>query len=171
MWSGTHCIKNKWQTNTEEWIHGRGPDLFCFPAQMWFFCSFELMMDISRTMYMYWLYWQHGLINYTDTKAKYRHIQKLTCKGTLRQVFICLRTRTPYTTPRTHCIQYTYSHSEGGGGDSWTREKVRGATVHKAGSKYQHLQFINSDKHLPQSPFTSQFFYMTTFCFGSTIVD
>jgi hypothetical protein len=36
--------------------------------------------------------WQgHGLINYTDTKAKCRHLNKLICKGTLRQVFICLR--------------------------------------------------------------------------------
>ncbi len=32
------------------------------------------------------------------------------------------------------CILYVYSHREGGG-ESWTREKVRGATVHKAGSK------------------------------------
>jgi hypothetical protein len=29
-----------------------------------------------------------GLINYIDTKAKCRHLKKLTCKGTLRQVFI-----------------------------------------------------------------------------------
>ncbi len=33
----------------------------------------------------------HGLINYIDTKEKCRHLKKLTCKGTLRQVFICLR--------------------------------------------------------------------------------
>jgi hypothetical protein len=50
----------------------------------------------------------------------------------------------------------------GGWGESGTREKVRWATVHKAGSKYQHdwmyLQCINSDIHLPQSPFTGQFF-------------
>ncbi len=26
----------------------------------------------------------HGLINYIDTKAKCRHLKKLTCKGTLR---------------------------------------------------------------------------------------
>ncbi len=32
-----------------------------------------------------------GLLNYIDTKAKCRHIKKFTCKGTLRQVFICLR--------------------------------------------------------------------------------
>jgi hypothetical protein len=29
-----------------------------------------------------------GLINYIDTKEKCRHLKKLTCKGTLRQVFI-----------------------------------------------------------------------------------
>ncbi len=36
-------------------------------------------------------YPNHGLINYMDLKAKCRHLKKLTCKGTLRQVFICLR--------------------------------------------------------------------------------
>ncbi len=30
----------------------------------------------------------NGLINYTFTKTKCRHFKKLTCKGTLRQVFI-----------------------------------------------------------------------------------
>jgi hypothetical protein len=35
------------------------------------------------------------------------------------------------------CIQYTYSHRDGKGGEL-TREKVRGVTVHKAGSKIQH---------------------------------
>jgi hypothetical protein len=69
----------------------------------------------------------HGLINYKDSKAKCRHLKKLTCKGTLRQVFICLRpppllrhhTPPPYTLYT--CILYTYSHREG--------------EVHKAGSK------------------------------------
>ncbi len=60
------------------------------------------------------------------------------------------------------CIQYTYSHREGGREESWTREKVRGARVHKARSKYQrdwlYLQPINSDKYLPQSPYTCQSF-------------
>jgi hypothetical protein len=32
-----------------------------------------------------------GLINYIDIKAKCCHLKKLTCKGTLRQLFICLR--------------------------------------------------------------------------------
>jgi hypothetical protein len=30
----------------------------------------------------------HGLINYLDTKAKCRHLKKITCKEILRQVFI-----------------------------------------------------------------------------------
>jgi hypothetical protein len=30
----------------------------------------------------------HGLKNYKDTKAKWRHLEKLTSTGTLRQVFI-----------------------------------------------------------------------------------
>jgi hypothetical protein len=32
-----------------------------------------------------------GLINYKDTKAKCCNKIKLACKGTLRQLFICLR--------------------------------------------------------------------------------
>jgi hypothetical protein len=35
--------------------------------------------------------WVHGLINCTYTKAKCRHLKKLTRKWTLRQVFTCLR--------------------------------------------------------------------------------
>jgi hypothetical protein len=52
------------------------------------------------------------------------------CKGTLRQVFICLR---PPLALHTVYILYTYSHREGVEG--WTREKIRGPTVYKAGSK------------------------------------
>jgi hypothetical protein len=43
--------------------------------------------------------------------------QKLTCKVTLRQVFICPRPRTPYPFPCTHSMR-VYSiliHTEGGG--------------------------------------------------------
>jgi len=31
---------------------------------------------------------EHGLINCKDTKAKFRHLNKFTCNGTLRQGFI-----------------------------------------------------------------------------------
>ncbi len=72
----------------------------------------------------------HGLINYIDTRANYRHLEKLTCKGTLRQVLICLRPplflwpHTPLLYSVHTCIMYTYSHM----GGELTREKVRGAT-------------------------------------------
>ncbi len=64
--------------------------------------------------------------------------EKLPCKGTLRQVFICKRPRTPYP-PLTHWIRvfsilYLFTQRRGGG-ESTTREKGRVATVHKAGSK------------------------------------
>ncbi len=52
-----------------------------------------------------------------------------------------------------------------GGGESWTREKVRGATIHKAGweipiwqTVYKKFVKSLSDKHLPQCSFTWQFF-------------
>jgi hypothetical protein len=77
-------------------------------------------------------------IRLPEGNAKCCHLKQFTCKDTLRQVFICLRPRTPYppSPPYTLYVQYTYSHREGGRrGESWTREKVREATVHKAGSK------------------------------------
>jgi len=57
----------------------------------------------------------------------------LTWKGTLRQVFICLRPP-PLLWPHNSPL-HNYSHREGEGDKRWTQEKVRGATVHKAGSK------------------------------------
>jgi hypothetical protein len=63
-------------------------------------------------------------IRVIEGNAKCRHPRKLTCKGTLQQVFICLRLRTPYSLPYTlyTCIQYTGR----GMRESLTREKVRG---------------------------------------------
>jgi hypothetical protein len=69
---------------------------------------------------------------------------------------------TPYP-PNTlcTCTQYTYSHMEGGGGVEPER-RGEGQQLKKARSKIQHdgvyLQVINSDKHLPQSPFLGKFF-------------
>jgi hypothetical protein len=64
--------------------------------------------------------------------------KKMTCKGTLRHVFYL--SEAPFTPPLTHCVYvYTvYLFTQGGGGVELTREKVRGAIVHKAGRKYQH---------------------------------
>ncbi len=36
----------------------------------------------------HWVTYVHGLINYKDTKAKFHHLKKLTCEGTLLQVVI-----------------------------------------------------------------------------------
>jgi hypothetical protein len=102
--------------------------------------------------------YSHWLINYIDTKAKCRHLKKLTCKGTLRQVFICLRSSGPYPPPLTQCIRvysvslYVFLQRKGGG--CWTREKVKGATVYKAESKIPTWLTISP---LLQSPFTDQF--------------
>jgi hypothetical protein len=66
--------------------------------------------------------------------------KKLTCKGTLWQVLICLRPRIPYPPP--HYTLYVHEssipiHRGGGGVELNQREKGRGATVHKA-NIYQH---------------------------------
>jgi hypothetical protein len=68
------------------------------------------------------------------------------------------------------CIQYTYLQREGGRGKVKPEGRWEGQQFTKLDRKYQHdwmyLQSTNSDKHLPQSPFTGQIFVMTTFRFG-----
>jgi hypothetical protein len=51
--------------------------------------------------------------------------------------FIGLRPRTPSPPPPTHCVRDSILIHTGNGGrvEPERREKVRGATVHKAGSK------------------------------------
>jgi hypothetical protein len=63
--------------------------------------------------------------------------KKMICNGILRQVFICLRPRPPYPPPLHTVYVYTiYLFTQGRGGGRVEPEiKVRGATVHKAGSK------------------------------------
>jgi hypothetical protein len=51
----------------------------------------------------------YGPINYTDTKAKCRHLNKFTCKGTLQQVFICLRP--PPLLPMTRPVHTVYVYT------------------------------------------------------------
>ncbi len=87
----------------------------------------------------------HGLMNYIDTTEKCRHLRKLTSKVTLRQVFIRVynllsgTTLPPSPLPylNKNTIQYTYTVQcvRGGGGNG-----------------------PETDKHLPQNPFTAQFF-------------
>ncbi len=78
-----------------------------------------------------------------------RHLKKLTCKGTLRQVFICLRPRFPQTPPLppytlynivyTYIIQYTYSHREEGEVVRIEPEtRLEGQQFTRVCRKYQH---------------------------------
>ncbi len=64
--------------------------------------------------YSYIVYLHRRKIRLIEGNAKCRHLKKLTCKVTLRQLFICLRLRTPYP-PLTHCIgkQFTLNGGEG----------------------------------------------------------
>ncbi len=71
--------------------------------------------SVNVTAYALW----RRKIRLIEGNAKRCHLTKLTCNGTLRQMFICLRPRTPYPIPPYTlyvCIQYTYSHRWGGGG-------------------------------------------------------
>jgi hypothetical protein len=81
--------------------------------------------------------------------------KKLTCEGTLRQVFYLSEAPFPSYDPILHPPLHTIRiynilihRGKEGEGEELTRDKVTGAIVHKAGRKYQHdclyLQSINS---------------------------
>jgi hypothetical protein len=68
--------------------------------------------------------------------------KKITCKGTLWQVFYPSEAPSPPMTPYfppLHTVYvytvYLFTRGRGEGGGELTREKVRGAIVYKAGSK------------------------------------
>jgi hypothetical protein len=93
-------------------------------------------------------------------QCKMSSSKKLTCKGALRQMFICLRPRTPYTLYT--CIHYTVlstTHREAGEGGRGEPERrlewqqltklVENTNQHDC---LYHLS-IYSDKHLQKIPF------------------
>jgi hypothetical protein len=63
--------------------------------------------------------------------------------------------------PAKHCLHILYFDTEKGGGDLNQREGFEGQQLTMLGRKYPHdslyLQYTNSDKHLPQNPFTGKF--------------
>jgi hypothetical protein len=73
------------------------------------------------------------LNSYVEGNAKCRHLKKMTYKGTLRQVFICLRAKTPYTTPlHTVYVHTVYLFTQGGvkgGGELNQREGEKGNRI------------------------------------------
>ncbi len=85
--------------------------------------------------------------------------KKIYYKGTLRQVFFLSVApsppMTPYSPPPLHTTYTVYLFTQGGRGEL-TREKVRGAIVHKAGRKYQHdWLYLQSTYKLPPSQMSS----------------
>jgi len=120
---------------------------------------------------------QHWYLSHRN--AKCRHLKKLTRIWTLRQVFICLRPRTPHSPPLTHRmythIQYTYSQREGGRELNQREVERANRGEYRSQSwaetwKYQRdLMYARNWLspvyklcwHLPRNPFTGQFFYMT----------
>jgi hypothetical protein len=76
-----------------------------------------------------------GKIRLIEGKAKCCHLKKLTWKGTLQQVFICLR-KNPLSPPFTHCIRVCsiLIHTwRGGKGESWTIGKGERQSFTKLG--------------------------------------
>jgi hypothetical protein len=98
--------------------------------------------------------------------------KKLTCNWDLRQVVIYLRPRTPYPTPSSLHTVYLYTlylFTQGRGEEGRVERGARRQQFTKLGRKYRlHLQSIHSDKHLPQIPFTGQFFRWRHFALLST---
>ncbi len=80
-------------------------------------------------------------IRLIECKSKCRHLKKFTCKGTLRQVFIWLRPRTPIpSTPYSlYNVYRILIHTGGGGGGEVELERMEeGQQFTKLGWKYQH---------------------------------
>jgi len=77
------------------WWHCTSRKLFRFRTPFFFIGGYKVQ-QYSSTQFVQRLYrstffcpqFNHGPINYIDTKAKCRHLIRLTCKGTLRQVLI-----------------------------------------------------------------------------------
>ncbi len=99
-------------------------------------CSVNLNLNINSYFYRTPSWLAHrkirlreGIVFFQLLKYKFKCGKKWIYKGTWRQMFICLRPRTPY--PSTHCLRVysvlIHTGKGGRGGESWTREKVRGA--------------------------------------------
>jgi hypothetical protein len=79
-------------------------------------------------------------IRLIEGNAKCRHLKILTFKGTLRQVFICLRPKPHTPAPLTHFI-LVYSiliHIGKGGGRIQPERRLEVQQITKLGRKYQH---------------------------------
>jgi hypothetical protein len=108
-------------------------------------------------------------------------IWKKTCEGTLRQVFIYLRPRTPHPPPL-HTVYGVYSiliHT-GKGGVGWEFNQREGQRGNSSQSWVENsnltdcisnLHCINFDKHLPQKSLNRSSFLDENIWFGVYIVN
>jgi hypothetical protein len=76
--------------------------------------------------------------------------KKMSCKGTLRQVFLC-----PSYTGGEGAELNQREGERGSKSQSW----VENTNMTECTQEIGYLQSIDSDKHLPQSPFPGQFFF------------
>ncbi len=108
-------------------------------------------------------------IRLIEGNAKFCHLKKFTCKGTLRHVLSVWGPEPPPPPLYTIYVCTVYLFTQGSGDrGTWTVEpKRRGEGQHNSsqsckGSRiptvWLSLQSTNSYKHMPQSPFTGQFF-------------
>ncbi len=132
-----------------DWGGGRGTGWMVIDHESWVCDSlYSTVSSVNTSLYL-WVFissYKDQISIKTKNPKCLLFSKKLTSKGTWRQVFICLRSPIPPPT-----LRYTHSHRERGGG-RWTREKVRGALVHKRSRKYQHdyrqyLQSIKTIRH------------------------
>ncbi len=124
-----------------------------------------------------------GLISQIDTKAKCRHVTKLTVRrlcGRSLPVWGPSPPMAQYPPPLLHTVHtcvlvgYLFTQGRKEGRRDGQERRLEGQQFTKQGRKCQHdwlyLQSKNSGKHLPQSPLTGQFLKMTIFCFGGNLV-
>ncbi len=113
---------------------GRGLDLLRNNA--WHFLSYILTGDYRQTLSALSVFFFTGTarrkIRLIAGNAKCSHLENFTLKGTLRQLFICLRPRTSYPPPLHTVYVFTVYLFTEGKGESWTREEQQ---FHKAASK------------------------------------
>ncbi len=139
----------------------------CYSGIFYYYIFMYININVTSAS-RNWLVCRRRKIRLIEGSAKCRHLKKITSKGTLRQVFICLRPKIPYRPPPPlHAVSvYTvYLFTQGRGVGGWRVEpegRLEGQQFTKLVRKYQHgllyFQSINSDKHLPQRPFTGKFF-------------
>ncbi len=69
-----------------------------------------MILTVGERIFLQCLYSKK--IKLIEGNAKFRNLKKISCKGTLRQVFICLRPRTLYTPLYILCTVYVYKEAK-----------------------------------------------------------